>query len=582
MPAGGRAAVMPKGAASRASWRHGSRLTPAGSVPEDKGHECDKFTTPPYQSSGAKFTLPISSMPAAWRLLQDLLLLNVENCPDAPAVHDSEQSWSYEQMYASSRAWAHALRATGLQVGDRVALLMENSATFVAAYFGCLLCGGTVVPFNVLTPLPLLGQQLRDCAAHGLCTTTSQWHTIERLADVGALPPHVVGPDLPRLAVRNVTSLASTTMPAPVVPASIDPKTPAVIFYTSGTAGDPRGVVLSHSAMLANTQAVVAGLGLTAQDRVMQILPLSYCYGASLLHTHFMCGGSVVLDNRGMYPAVIADCMRVRGCTGFAGVASTFQQWATRSALQQLRVPTLRYMTQAGGHLAPQVVDAVRTAIAPAQFYLMYGQTEAGARLTILEPSHWPARRGSVGKPIAGVYLQISSADGTPLQTGQQGEVRVRSPALMTEYFRQPAATAAVLEKGWLRTGDLGFLDAEGYLFLEGRIAEFIKSGGHRISPRTISDALLTHPAIAEALVVGLQDYDGRESLGALLCMKTDVPSSISQIRAYIRQHLPPFMRPAALVVVPSLPRLPNGKPDSGLARQWLANSQAGADPADI
>ena len=182
----------------------------------------------------------------------------------------------------------------------------------------------------------------------------------------------------------------------------------ASIVYTSGSTGKPRGAVLSHLNIVSNTRSIVDYLELTSEDRVLAVLPFYYIYGKSLLNTHFFVGGSVVVDNRFLYPNVILQTMREQEVTGFAGVPSTYTILLSRSNLKNLKFPRLRYVTQAGGAMAPSVQKEVAEAFAPARLFVMYGATEASARLSYLDPGDLPRKWGSIGKAIANVELFVA------------------------------------------------------------------------------------------------------------------------------------------------------------------------------
>ena len=307
----------------------------------------------------------------------------------------------------------------------------------------------------------------------------------------------------------------------------------------------------------------------------MQILPFSYCYGASLLHTHFLAGGSVVIDNRFLYPSAVIENMKQTRCTGFAGVPSTFHTLATKCNLKKNVYPGLRYMTQAGGPMKPELVDTIREAIDPAQLFIMYGQTEATARLTFLDPSRWGDKRGSVGKPIPGVLLRIVSEEGEILPAGSVGEIWVSGENLMTGYWQKPEETQQVLKDGWLRTGDLGVQDQEGFLYIKGRLRDFIKSSGYRVSPQEIEEVLSRHPAVSECFVVGVPDEQLGERIAAVVSLKHGMELGQGELLHHCKTSLAPHKIPRQVTFLPEIPKSSSGKVQrESLLRHLVSSSR--------
>ena len=230
----------------------------------------------------------------------------------------------------------------------------------------------------------------------------------------------------------------------------------------------------------------------------MVVLPFHYIYGKSLLNTHFFVGGSVVVDNRFLYPNVVLQTLQEQEVTGFAGVPSTFTILLNRSNLKALKFPKLRYVTQAGGAMAPAVQKEVAAVFAPARLFIMYGATEASARLSFLDPDDLPCKWGSIGKAIANVELFVADDLGRPLPAGEEGEIVARGSNLMSGYWNHPEEAEKVLRNGLYSTGDIGRMDAEGFLYIVGRTRDMIKIGGNRVSAKEIEEALHEHPDVVE------------------------------------------------------------------------------------
>ena len=272
----------------------------------------------------------------------------------------------------------------------------------------------------------------------------------------------------------------------------------ALLIYTSGSTSSPRGVMQTHGNIDANSRAISRYLSLTADDRAMATLPLFYCYGRSILQTHLLVGASTFFDHRFMYPAVVLDEMVAQGCTGFAGVPLTFETLQRHGEIETRDLGALRYVTQAGGAMRAETTTWVRSAFPPPPSCTSCtAQTEATARLAYVPPAQAAGKLGSAGIALDNIALRIVDDDGTPVGVDVEGNVVARGPSITPGYFRAPDATAEILKDGWLWTGDIGRLDADGFLFLTGRAKEVLKLAGNRVSPVEIDEVIARHPAVA-------------------------------------------------------------------------------------
>jgi acyl-CoA synthetase (AMP-forming)/AMP-acid ligase II len=278
-------------------------------------------------------------------------------------------------------------------------------------------------------------------------------------------------------------------------------------MFTSGSTALPKGVMLSHDNLIANTDSIIKSLSLKEEDNMMVVLPFYYCYGLSLLNTHIRVGGSVVLNNNFIFFSQTIQYFNTYRCTGFAGVPSHFQLLLRKTDLfRETPIPSLRYVTQAGGRLHDSFILEFMENFPTIKFFVMYGQTEATARLSALSPELLPAKIGSMGKGIPGVELKVVNEEGTPVSPGEVGEIVVRGKNIMMGYFDDPVSTAEVLRDGWLHTGDLATVDEEGYVFITARKKEIIKIGGIRISPREIEEVIVKMNGIVDCTAEAVDD----------------------------------------------------------------------------
>jgi acyl-CoA synthetase (AMP-forming)/AMP-acid ligase II len=310
----------------------------------------------------------------------------------------------------------------------------------------------------------------------------------------------------------------------------------AEIIFTSGSTGKPKGVMISHKNLIANTESITEYLKLTQDDRMLVVLPFYYCYGLSLLHTHLRVGGSVVLNNSFIFLGSIINDLKVNKCSGFAGVPSHFQILLRKSdSFKNTSFPDLKYVTQAGGKLAPIFIDEFRESFPEIKFIVMYGQTEATARLSYLPPDLYEKKKGSMGKGIPGVELKVINEKGDKVEPGETGEVIAQGDNIMIGYFADEEGTKNTLRNGWLYTGDLGTVDKDGYIYLTARKKEIIKVRGKRISPKEIEAVILEITEVIDCSVEGIEDEIEGEMLKATVVIRKDASNIVT--RESILQH---------------------------------------------
>jgi acyl-coenzyme A synthetase/AMP-(fatty) acid ligase len=269
-----------------------------------------------------------------------------------------------------------------------------------------------------------------------------------------------------------------------------------------------------------------------------------------------------------MYPNVVLDKMAEEEVTGFAGVPSTFAILLNRSNIRNYFFPKLRYVTQAGGPMSPRHAEELSSVLPDANIFIMYGQTEATARLTFLYPEDLLKKPGSVGKPIPGVHLELVKENGISARVGEEGEIVVKGKNLMAGYWKSPEETRKVLKGNKLYTGDIAKMDDEGYLYMIGRSNDMIKSGAHRISPKEIEEVILEVPEVHEATVFGVEDEILGESVRAVVVLKDGFKEDAKKIQRYCQTKLAPFKIPKEIVFAKELPKTSSGKVMRRLCKQ--------------
>jgi len=501
-----------------------------------------------------------ATSPAAW------LLGHAARTPGAPAIDAPGQRLTYGALAERVLALAGALAAEGVGPGEKVAVALPFSPLAAIATLAVQATGACAVEID------------RAMGAQGFQEVAAQ-----------ARPRLALGPP----ADAAAWTAAGVRLPRPDAPpagaaplaaaAPVSADDPALVVYTSGSTGRPRGVVQTFGNLLANTRSIVEYLGLTAEDRALALLPFHYVYGKSVLQTHLFAGGSVFVEPRFMYPRVAMESLGKEGCTGFAGVPATFEILRRDVDVAALDRPRLRYLTQAGGRMHPDTIRWARQAFQPAALFVMYGQTEATARLSYLPPARGGDKEGSIGIAIPGVTLAVVDEAARPLPDGEVGHLVARGANVTPGYLGAPEETAAILHDGWLWTGDLAYRDAEGFLFITGRAKEILKVGGYRVSPVELEDALRAHPAVQDAAVVGAPDPIQGDVPVGFVVLRPGAAASEDELRRSCKERLAPYKVPARVLAVPDLPRNAAGKPQKALlhdlAREAARSAPTGGTP---
>jgi acyl-CoA synthetase (AMP-forming)/AMP-acid ligase II len=503
---------------------------------------------------------------AVWSYLE----VTCERFGHREAVVHGEERWSYQTLRRRSLGLANQLWELGVGRGDRVVLLWENSAAFLQAYFAVQRLGAVLVALNPVCEASYLDRVLRDCSPLALIGQSKRLRRLTTGSSPQHLPPICLVdsqtelPGGPRPVLLENRELDSLDLPLP------GPEDDALILYTSGTTGAPKGVTLTQRNLMANTDSIVEYLGLDEHERVLVVLPFYYSYGHSVLLTHVAAGGCLVIDNRFAYPNTVLDTLAAERVTGFPGVASTFSILMTRSTLARRRFPHLRYFTIAGGALPPARLQLLRGMLPGVTPVVMYGQTEGTARLSYLSPEDLDRKLGSIGRGIPGVRLEVLDEDGHPVPPGVTGEIVASGQNIMRGYWNDPQETAKVLDtRGRLWTGDLAHVDEEGFIFVVGRKKDMIKSAAFRICPKEIEDLVSEVPGVVVCAIVGLPDEILGEKMVACIVRENGVPDENAVMR-FLRPRLPHWKLPQELRFMVDLPRTSSGKVKKHVLKERL------------
>lgn len=457
----------------------------------------------------------------------DYFFLYSKNLNKDFVLGPSEQI-SYPQLYQKGLKLAQHLKK---EIGENnnVILISQNSVFFLVAYLGIMRSGNVCVPLN-----PVIEQENLDFIIKA--TECKTFFVPQRIRGKYLLP---------NTAIINETDLDkllnSLTKTDNLLPEEFDENRLAQILFTSGSTGLPKGVMLSHKNLMSNTDSIVEYLNLTSNDTIEIVLPFYYCYGLSLLHTHLKVGGSVVLNNNFVFIGSVLNDLNKYKCTGFSGVPSHYQILLRKSkSFKSSEFPSLRYFTQAGGKLHNVFIKELIEAFPRKRFFVMYGQTEATARLSYLPPELVQTKLGSIGKGIPNVTLDVVDKNDQPVKNGEIGEIVAKGDNIMLGYVNDPEGNKLTLRNGWLHTGDIAKKDEDGYIYLVAREKEIIKVGGKRISPKEIEEVIVSIPEVVDCTIEGVYDEILSEAIKATVVLtdNTDETKAEEKILSTCRNKL--------------------------------------------
>jgi acyl-CoA synthetase (AMP-forming)/AMP-acid ligase II len=463
------------------------------------------------------------------------------------AIIANKVEYTYADLRQASARLLAEMLARGIGPTDRVAILGNNSLFWVAAYLATLKLGAVAVPFATT----LTVDSISAMQAFVNCKILLAEQRIQRRF-AASFPA-----DLPTIFDDVLQEEGAMTWPAP---AACDVQQDAALMFTSGTTAKPRAVRITHRNIQANTASIIEYLDLGPTDRMMAILQFFYCFGTSLLHTHLRVGGSLVLSNNFVYPETVLDLMEATGCTGFAGVPSTYQTLLRNSTFPRRQIKSLRKVQQAGGKLQPVLIQELIDAVPNGEVFVMYGQTEATARLSYLPPALLGTKLASIGRGIPGVTLRVIGEDGQDVKPGEVGEIYAWGDNISPGYLDEPEVSAQKFVDGVLHTGDLATVDDDGFVFVVDRKADFIKTYGYRVSSQQVENCIVELPEIVTAAVIGEPDLVRGEAIKAFVVLRAGAQLTADDILAHCAKRLASYMVPKEIAFIDKLPINAHGK----------------------
>jgi long-chain acyl-CoA synthetase len=492
--------------------------------------------------------------------LGQMLAQTAERLPNKTAIRFRDQETTYADFDKRANQVANGLIALGVQPGDRVALLLHNLPLFMEAYYGILKAGAAVVPMNVLYKPAEIEYIVKDSGAKALLTLA--------LFAPQALQAAANAPELQKVIVASPEEMPGAVLwrdafgqaseAAPNV--SIGDQDIAVIPYTSGTTGRPKGAMLTHRNLIANCEQCehVERIKPQEDDVVWIALPLFHIYAMNVgMNLTVKAGGTMALIER-FEPASALESIQSNKCTVLYGAPPMFVVWAQMPDIRDYDLSSVRYIASGAAALPVKIMELFE-GMAGVPISEGYGLTEASPVVT--SNAAGPVTKpGTVGKPIPGVEVRIVDADGGEVARGELGELICRGENIMKGYWKQPEATAEALRDGWLYTGDLATVDEDGYISIVDRKKDMIIVSGYNVYPREVEEVLFKHPAVADVSVIGVpDDYQG-ESVMAVVVLKPDQTATEQEIIDYCRNEIAVFKCPRKVVFRDALPKNNTGK----------------------
>ncbi len=481
--------------------------------------------------------------------------------PDKTALVAGDRAMSYGELEAAARRFAGSLRSLGIARGEHVALMLPNVPEFTIAYYACHIAGLVAVPLNVMLKADEVAYHLEDSDSVALIL----WHAFgEQVADgpsrvatcrttigVGGNPSSLAG-------AHSFETLAYAGTPIEELP-DTEPSDTAVLLYTSGTTGRPKGAELTHFNLFYNADMAARAHGVDASSVSLAVLPLFHSFGQTVIqNATFMQGGTLVMLPRFDATSAFEMIQRHR-VTFFAGVPTMYFGLLHHPDASAYDLSSLRICASGG---APMPVEVMRRfdELYGANILEGYGLSETSP-LASLNPREREKKPGSIGRPIWGVEFRLVADDGRVIaESNVAGEIHIKGHNVMKGYYKRPEATAEALRDGWFRTGDVATRDDDGYYVIVDRKKDMILRGGYNVYPREIEEVLYRHPAIGEAAVIGVPNPELGEEVVAVVALKVGGVATAEELVAFCSERLAAYKYPREVRFVEALPKGPTGK----------------------
>jgi long-chain acyl-CoA synthetase len=483
--------------------------------------------------------------------LASIVTESAERVPDAPAIRLGEVELSYAELDDRSARLATLLAEKGVGPGDRVGAMLPNVPDFPVAYYGVLRAGAIVVPMNVLLKQREIAFYLEDSGAKLLLA----WHGFAEEARAGAAD---AGAELVEVEPAAFATTLAELEPTPTLADTTEDDT-AVILYTSGTTGKPKGAELTHANLALNADVSSrTTCEIAADDVVLGALPLFHSFGQTVgMNASLRVGACLTLVPKFDPGEALATMQRDR-VTHFYGVPTMFGALLHHPEREAFDTSTLRTCITGGASMPVEVLRGFEDAFG-AIVLEGYGLSETSPVSSSNHPDK-ERKPGSIGTPIEGVEMRVVDENDEPVEQGEVGEIVIRGHNIMKGYWQRPDATEEAMRGGWFHSGDMARTDEEGYFFIVDRKKDLIIRGGYNVYPREVEEVLYEHPKIREAAVVGVPHDEWGEEIGAAVVLMEGEELSPEEISAYVKDRIAAYKYPRIVWFLDDLPKGPTGK----------------------
>jgi long-chain acyl-CoA synthetase len=482
--------------------------------------------------------------------LAQILLDAAEPDPGHVAVKLDDAELTYEQLVAASARVAGLLREHGVSPGDRVGIMLPNIPYFPVCYYGIVRAGGVVVPMNVLLKKREVAFYLEDPGAKLVFV----WDGFAHDAAAGA---EQAGAECLVVKAGEFEQQLAAAEPVDEVADTADQDT-AVILYTSGTTGTPKGAELTHANLTRNAEAARGLFGLGANAITLGALPLFHSFGQTCGMNATIGGGGILTLIPRFDPGKALEIIQRDRVNVFQGVPTMYNAMLHYPERDQYDTSSLQICASGGSAMPVELMRGFEQAL-HCKVLEGYGLSETSP---VASFNHADRERkpGSIGTPIEGVEMKLVDDDGNDVPQGEVGEIVIRGPNVMKGYWNRPEATEETIRDGWLYTGDMGTADEDGYFFIVDRKKDMIIRGGYNVYPREIEEVLYEHPDVREAAVLGVPHDEYGEEIGAAVALKDGAEVSADELRAYVKEQVAAYKYPRQIWFVDDLPKGPTGK----------------------
>ena len=507
-----------------------------------------------------------------------------DHSPGRICLVNGEEELTYAQLVDQVNRLANALSALGVRKGEKIALLFSNVPAYIVSYLACASIGAVLVPVNPKSRAREILYVLNNCDAVALITLEEFietlaampgvpaqlrnviLHGLDRCLERGALLPHPSAGwhwhDFERLICESSPRESSLI---------VEPQDPLGIFYTSGTTGTPKGVVLTNRMVLAGLEGWIDGLSLTEQSRSLLVAPFFHMVFNAFVLSVLCAGGSSVIVDSFQLKVLLKEAERTRPTFTFA-VPSVFIALSNYPQIRDYDLSSLGAILYGAAPMPVEMIHRLHELFGGNQMNVC-GQTETSGAISRLLPEFALSKAGSIGTPLKGVQVSIFDENDQALRPNTIGEICLRGPNVFKEYYKLPEVTASKLRGGWHHTGDLGFLDEEGFLYISDRKDDLIITSGERVFPGEVEEVLFTHPDVLDAAVAGVPDRARGEAVAAFIVPRAGREIKSAPVRQFLRERMTPYKVPRYVQVVECIPRNASGKTLRGELRQLRAAS---------